>query len=456
VLAAGVETPQVMANPKRGRTRRYLILGLILVGLAGLGTWAVLRKREPVLTVQTEKVIRRNLTELVVATGKIQPVTKVVINPEVSGEIVELPVREGQKVRQGDLLVRIKSDPYIASTNSADATYRSALANVELAEAELEKAKLEFARFEKLFNDRLISESDFLSASTSLDVAQARFETAGHQADQARASLDRAIEDLAKTRIVAPIDGTVTSLKSERGERVVGTAMMAGTEIMTVAALDEMEAQVDVGEMDVVLVQVGQKARLEVDSFRDRRFNGIVTEIANAAKTQGMNTQQEATKFEVRIHVQEKEVFRPGMSVTAEIETRYRTNVLTVPIQSVTTRLPKEHKDKLAKPTRGKQKEDEQDMPVERSDSRSRRRGGDAPKPIEVVFVVEDGKAVMKPVTRGISDDYYTEMVEGLKEGDEIVSGGYRAINRELEDQKLVRVDNTVQPATRQSEATSP
>src|SRR5690606_31059796 len=132
-------------------------------------------------------------------------------------------------------------------TNSADATYRSALANVELAAAELEKAKLEFARFERLFTDRLISESDFLAAKTSLDVAEARYATAGHQADQARAALDRAIEDLAKTRIVAPIDGTVTSLKSERGERVVGTAMMAGTEIMTVADLDEMEAQVDVG-----------------------------------------------------------------------------------------------------------------------------------------------------------------------------------------------------------------
>jgi HlyD family secretion protein len=338
-----------MASPKRGQARKIIVALVLVLGLAGLGTWAFLRKREPVITVQTEPVARRTLTELVVATGRIQPVTKVVINPEVSGEIVDLPVREGQVVKKGDLLVRIRPDPYVASRNSADATYRSALANIELSRAEREKARIEFARFEKLFGDRLVSESEFLSAKTALDVATARFETSGHQANQTKAALARAEEDLAKTTIVAPIDGIVTNLRSERGERVVGTAMMAGTEIMTVADLNEMEARVDVGEIDVVLVCIGQKARLEVDSFRDRKFAGVVTEIANAARTQGMNTQQEATKFEVRIRVQEKENFRPGMSVTAEVETRYRTNVLTVPLQCVTTRLPKQAKEQLEK-----------------------------------------------------------------------------------------------------------
>ncbi|MBL9138483.1 MAG: efflux RND transporter periplasmic adaptor subunit [Verrucomicrobiales bacterium] len=447
-----------MASTKPGRTRKIVIAAILLVGLAGLGTWAILRKREPVITVQTEPVTRKNLTELVVATGRIQAVTKVVINPEVSGEIVELPVREGQPVKKGDLLVRIKPDPYVASRNSADATYRSALAGVELSKAELEKAKIEFDRFEKLSRDKLISESDFLAAQTSLDVGRARHESARHQADQAKAALARAEEDLLKTTIVAPIDGTVVSLKSERGERVVGTAMMAGTEIMTVAQLSEMEARVDVGEIDVVLVKIGQKARLEVDSFRDRKFTGVVTEIANAAKTQGLNTQQEATKFEVRIRVQEKEVFRPGMSVTAEVETRYRTNVLSVPLQSVTTRLPKEAKEQLEKQKKQAKSEKDDESAEAQNEATNRRRQskGNAPKPIEVVFAVTNGKCVMKPVTRGISDDNHVEITEGVEENLEIISGGYKAINRELEDGKAVKIDNTVKAFTRRDEEKKP
>jgi hypothetical protein len=179
--------------PSAARRARSSSLSSWCSPLAGLGTWAFLRKREPVITVQTEPVARRNLTELVVATGRIQPVTKVVINPEVSGEIVDLPVREGQVVKKGDLLVRIRPDPYVASRNSADATYRSALANIELSRAEREKARIEFARFEKLYADKLVSESDFLSAKTSLDVATARFETTGApgQPDQSRAGPGR-------------------------------------------------------------------------------------------------------------------------------------------------------------------------------------------------------------------------------------------------------------------------
>jgi len=237
--------------------------------------------------------------------------------------------------------------------------------------------------------------------------------------------------------------------------------MMAGTEIMTIAALDEMEARVDVGEIDVVLTKLGQKARLEVDSFRDRKFNGTVTEIANAAKTQGLNTQQEATKFEVRIRIEEREVFRPGMSVTAEIETRAQTNVLAVPIQSVTTRLPKEAKAALDKQKQKKKKggagdeaEPEEGDGSGESGVAGRRRASSAPKPIEVIFIVKDGKAVMKPVKRGISDDEYTEITEGVEEGMVVVSGGYKAINRQLEDGKQVRVDNEVKPFTRRDEET--
>ncbi len=440
-----------MASSQRGSARKILIPVLLLLVLAGLGMWAFFRKKESVIVVQTEPVTRRNLTELVVATGKIQAVTRVVINPEVSGEIVELPVREGQPVKKGDVLVKIRSDPYVANRNSADATLRSALANVELARAELEKARIEFGRFERLLADRLISESEFLSAKTSLDVAVARFDTARHQADQSKAALARVDEDLTKTTIIAPIDGIVINLKSERGERVVGTAMMAGTEIMTVADLNEMEARVEVGEIDVVLVKLGQKARLEVDSFRDRRFGGVVTEIANAARTLGLNTQGEATKFEVRIRVTEKEAFRPGMSVTADIETRYRTNVLSVPLQSVTTRLPKEARDELER--RKKYEEaNRKDGVEEQPAADSRRKPGSALKPVEVVFGAKDGKVVALPVQRGISDDTHVEITQGLEEGQEIVTGGYKAINRELEDGKPVKVDNSIKPLQRRDE----
>jgi HlyD family secretion protein len=438
---------------RRAATRNLVVFGIIGLVLAGLGAWSLLKKRETAIVVQTDKVARRDVTETVVATGRIQPVTQVVINPEVSGEIVDLPVREGQKVNAGDLLVRIRPDPYIASRNSAEASHRSALASVSLARAELEKARLEFNRFEQLYRELLISESDYLSARTSLDVAQARYETVQHQADQARASLDRAEEDLAKTTIVAPISGTLTSLKSERGERVVGTAMMAGTEIMTISDLGEMEARVDVGEIDVVLVRIGQKATLEVDAFRDRKFTGVVTEIANTAKTTAAGAQQEATKFEVRIRVQEKEPFRPGMSVTAEIETRHRTNVLTVPIQCVTTRPPKKDRDAagnekaVTSSVRDRDKDDENPAGARKDEK---------PKLIEVVFTVNDGKAVMRPVTRGISDDDYTEITEGLEEGQEVVSGGYKVLTRELEDGKLVRVDNSSKPAGRDAGADEP
>jgi len=452
-----------MANSKSKTRKKILIFSAIGIVVIGLTLLAIFRKREVIISVQTEKAALRNLTELVVANGKIQPVLQVVINPEVSGEIVELQVKEGQEVKKGDLLVRIKPDNYIASRNSAQAGYQSSMAGRNLAEANLHKADLEFKRFKELFESKLVSDSAFLEAKTSLDVMQATFETAGHQVAQCKATLARAEDDLSKTTIYSPIAGTVTRVRSQEGERVVGTAMMAGTEIMTVANLHEMEARVDIGEIDVILIALGQVARLEVDAFRDRKFNGIVSEIANSAKGapggslassssfSGSSQSQEATKFEVKIRVQEKELFRPGMSVTAEIETRSRTNVLTVPIQSVTTRVPKKPDDKKSgesSTTNSTGKTTNTAVAANTNSTASRtnstkpgdaKKPGDAPKPIEVVFVLEGDHVKMMPVKRGISDDAYVEITEGLKEDDEVISGGYKAINRELEDGKKVK-----------------
>jgi HlyD family secretion protein len=434
------------------RKRRKLIvfsaIGLLILALA---LTAAFKKGDVVITVQTEKVELRSLTELVIANGRIQPVMQVTISPEVAGEIVALPVKEGSEVKKGDLLVQIKPDNYKASRNSAEASHKSALANRTVAKAELEKAEAEYKRNQQLFQNKLVSDSIFLEVKTAYDVAKLRYQTAEHQADQAKFGLDKAIDDLSKTTILSPIDGRVTRLQSQLGERVLGTSFNKGTEIMTVADLDEMEARVDIGESDVILIETGQKARLEVDAFKDRKFTGAVTEIANSSKGLGLTSgamsgggqSQDATKFEVRIRIQEKESFRPGMSISAEIETRSRTNVLTVPIASVTARLPKDtdKKEKIAKggttnsPAAATNSASVDGTNIFKADRKSK----ESPKPVDVVFLVDGDHAKMVTVKRGIADDDYWEITEGLKEGEEVISGGYKAINRELEDGKKIR-----------------
>jgi len=257
---------------KNKKRRRILLIGVLVLTLGSGGAFLGFKKRDKVIVIQTEKVGRRDITELVVANGRIQPVIQVVIQPEVSGEIIDLPVKEGQPVKKGDLLVKIKPDNYIASRNSALASYKSGLAGQNLAKANQDKAELEFARYDQLHKNNLVSDSQFLEAKTLLEVAKASFETAMHQAEQAKATLARVEDDLSKTTILSPIDGTVTKLRSEKGERVVGTAMMAGTEVLTVADLNNMEARVDIGEIDVVLIKPGQKTRLEVEAFHDKKI----------------------------------------------------------------------------------------------------------------------------------------------------------------------------------------
>jgi HlyD family secretion protein len=432
-----------MGNPKvkNKKRRRIIFFSAVILAIAAVGAFLGFKRRDVAINVQTEKVARRDITELVVANGRIQPVLQVMINPEVSGEITELPVKEGQFVQKGDILVRIKPDNYIASRNSADANYKSSLAGQSLAQANLKKAQLDFERIDQLFKTKLVSDSQFLEAQTALEVAQASFESSSHQTEQAKATLARAEDDLSKTTIKSPIPGTVTKLRSQRGERVVGTAMMAGTEIMTIADLENMEARVDIGEIDVVLIKLGQKARLEVEAFQDKKFTGVVTEIANAAKGAASSTQQqqqsgqqqEATKFEVKILVNEKEPFRPGMSVTAEVETRSRTNVLTVPIMAVTARMPKDAGEKAKKKPGPEREKENQSLPLKAVKKE------EAPKANELVFLVNGDTVKTAKVKTGISDDSYMEINEGLKEGEEIVSGGYAAISRQLEEGKKIK-----------------
>jgi HlyD family secretion protein len=407
---------------KRRKTIIFIIAGIVLVGVILL---VIFRKREPVITVQTDKVTRRNITEVVVANGRIQPVVQVKISPEVSGEIIELPVKEGQPVNKGDLIVKIKPDVYVASRNQAEANYNSSVAGRASAEASLRKADADFKRSRGLYEAKLIPESDFDQAHASYDVALAQLTNATDQVDMAKATLASADEQLAKTTIFSPLTGVISKLNSQVGERVLGTVQNVGTDIMTISDLNQMEARVDVGEIDVVLIRPGQKAHLDVDAFKDRKFTGVVTDIANSAKNSGSistssSQTQEATKFEVRIRVSEPEAFRPGMSVSAEIETRYRTNALAVPLASVTTRAPK--------PAAGTNS-------VAATDKKTK----DFSKPSEVVFVVDGSRVKSAPVKIGICDENYWEITEGLTEGQEIVSGGYRAISRDLSDGKKIK-----------------
>src|SRR5579863_701060 len=317
-----------MANPKAKKRRKKIIFGAIMLGVAVLALTAAFKKKDAVVTVQMEKAARRNITELVKASGKVQPVLQVKISPEVSGEIVALPVKEGQNVKKGDLLVTIRPDNYEATRDQQKANYRYALANSNTASANLEKALSDYLENEALYKKKLISDADFQAAKTTLDVAKASLSASSEQVSVALASLRSAESDLSKTVIYSPIDGKITKLNSQLGERVVGTAMMAGTEIMTVADLTEMEARVDIGEVDVVHIAIGQKVGLYVDAFQDQKFHGIVTDIANSANNNDTGTSSttaaatsststDATKFQVKIRIKEKEEFLPGMSVSA-------------------------------------------------------------------------------------------------------------------------------------------
>jgi HlyD family secretion protein len=432
-------------SKKRRKVIIFSVIGLILVTLTLV---AIFKKRQPVITVQTEKVSRHSLTNLVVANGQIQPVVQVTISPEVSGEIIALPVKEGQRVKKGDLLLKINPDVYIAAVNQARAGYESALAAKASAAANLEKAEADYKRNLELFGSKLLSESDFIGFKAARDVARAQLDSADDQVNVAKAAVDSAEEELAKTTILSPLTGTITSLNSEVGERVLGTIQNVGTSIMTISDLNQIEARVNVGEMDVVSIAPGQKARLEVDAFKDRKFTGVVTDVANSALgsdtssllgNSSSSQSQQATQFQVRIRLNEKEpAFRPGMSVTAEIETEYRTNVLTVPLASVTTRpmKPEVKADPLKKDRTNTVASAASGTNVVASAVKAK----ESAKPTDVVFVAAGDHVKAVPVKIGICDDNYWEITDGLTDGEEIISGGYRAVGRDLQDGSKIRV----------------
>ena len=418
------------------RRKLYLGIAIALVVVVGLVALIASRKGEKPIEVTTEKAVRKSITQLVTATGKIQPEVEVKIAPEVSGEIVEITVKEGELVRKGQLLLRIKPDSYRAQVESQQASYNSARSASTRNRAELEKAESDYKRVQSLYERGLVSESERRSAQTAYDMARAALQTSQFEIQRAAGAVTQIREALSKTVIYAPSDGTISALTSRVGERVVGTSQFAGTEVMRIADLDHMEARVNVNENDVVNVKVGDKVRVSVDAYPDRVIDGFVREIAATALTRNAGTQEEVTNFEVKISIPDRSVrLRPGMSATADIETATVSNVVAVPIQSVTVR---STDSDLSPEEREKQRGKEESPDVTNEQMEKRKEREERQKLQRVVFLKEGDTARLQRVETGISDNTHIEIKSGIKPGDEVIAGSYTAISRRLKDKAKV------------------
>ena len=429
--------------PRKSRAKWYILGGILL--LAGLGTAAYFKtKGAPQATaVTTEKAVVKTITQIVTASGKVQPEVEVKISTEAAGEIIEMPLPEGAKVKKGDLLVRIKPDMYQSQVDQQEANLVAARTTAVQAKAQLLKSQDDLKRNEDLYNKKLVSESDFLTAKTALEVAQATYENALAQIKRTEGSLSQSRDQLSKTILYSPMDGTISAQNSEVGERVVGTGSFAGTEIMRVANLAAMELRVRVNENDIVNVKVGDKAVISIDAYPARKFNGVVYEISSSAQGSSASSQLSAmsddvTNFLVKIRIVEPGVqLRPGMSATADIETKTAENVVAVPIQSVTVRATggmttEELQKKVAKDAENKSGTT-LDAAVEKREARRNRE-----ILTKVVFVKVGDKVKMQTVEVGIADNTHIEVKSGIKSGDEVVSGSYAAISRQLKDDMKV------------------
>lgn len=420
-----------MANGKQKKSKKklyifggigILILALILIALIG-------GNKEEIIPVQVEKVQKRDITQVVSATGEINPEFKVTITPEVTGEIVSLPVKEGYNVKKGDLLLKIKADTYLAARDRAEANLQGAKASLAMNKAQLDKLESDYNRLKELHAKGLSSDAELEASKSSYLSALASYDAAQANVSQMQAALKEAVEQLNKTTIYSPMTGTITKLNLELGEKVLGSGYSQGTDIMTVSDLNNIEASVDVDENDVVLVSVGDTAVIKVDAFGDKLFKGKVTEIGNSAISEGLGTQEQVVNFDVKIKLFSPDPqLRPGMSCNADIQTETRHNVLAVPIQSVTARNKSEIK-----------MEDPEENTAVKDEKKSITNGK---KLQEIVFVVKNNKAKQVNVETGISDDNFIEVKSGLDVGQPVVSGSYRAISKELSEGSNVRIED--------------
>ncbi|WP_205508634.1 efflux RND transporter periplasmic adaptor subunit [Longitalea arenae] len=435
-------------------------LGVLVIMLVGLKSAGVIGKEEG-LKVATEKVQLRNITETVNASGKVFPEIEVKVSPDISGEIVELQVKEGDSVRKGQILAKIYADIYSTQRNQAAAEVNRQQALVDNSKAQLESlesalqlAKRTFERQKQLKADKIISEAEFEQAQNSLQTAQANYNAAlqnirSGEAGIAstRATLERANKDLSRTAVLSPMSGVVSLLNVKAGERVVGNSMMAGTEMMRIADMSIIEVQVEVGENDIPKVKMGDSALVEVDAYNNRKFKGIVTQIASSnttASTTAGATSNDVTNYKVHIRLLRESYqdlldperprrfpFRPGMNASADIQTRTKSNVLAAAINAVSTR--EKGTDKVV----GENKDKDQ-KEGNNADDESKSTDADLD---EVVFVLKPDGTVRKAVVKtGIQDINYIEVTEGLKAGDEIVVAPYNVISKTLKEGTKVKV----------------
>ena len=371
--------------------------------------------------VETTTIEKIDITETVSATGKIQPQVEVKLSSEVSGEIIELPIVEGQEVKKGDLLVKINPDLYQSSLQRSQASYQNIRANLAQTEASLKQAKANYDRNKTLFDKGVISKSEWDNIVSQYEVAQANKQSAYYNVQSAAATVNEAQDNLGRTTIYAPMSGTISKLDAELGERVVGTQQMAGTEILRVANLGEMEVEVEVNENDIVKVAVGDSAIVEVDAYLGKEFKGLVTEISNSA-ADGLTADQ-VTNFDVKVKILEDSYldlkkgkpenyypFRPGMTATVDIITNNRKNIIGVPISSIVvkndTTSTKNSREEISKTSNS--------------------------KTFECVYIRENGKAKLQVVETGIQDDSNIEITSGLNEGDEVITGPYNMVTKLL------------------------
>ena len=420
----------------------YILIGgavLLIAVLLVLSKTGVIGNKDKAKSVETSLVKATTIVETVSATGKIQPEIEVKIASMVSGEIIALPIKEGQVVKKGDLLVKINPDLYTSGLNRSVANLAAAKSGLTQAEAQFKEAKANYDRNKTLFEKGIISKSDWDKTVASFEVTKATKQSAYFNVQSASATVNEARDNLGRTIIYAPADGTISVLNVELGERVLGTQQMAGTEILRVANLNNMEVEVDVNENDIVKIKVGDEAKVEVDAYLKKQFKGIVTSISNSAST--ALTADQVTNFKVKIRILKESYqdllegkpatyspFRPGMTATVDIVTKTKTNVLAVPISSVVvksdTTAVKESKVDVAEPT---EKE-----PIPKID-----------KKLECVFVKVGDKAKIRIIKTGIQDDTNIEVISGLKKGDVVITGPYTTVSKELNSGDKVTKEKT-------------
>ena len=444
------------------KTVKWVLIGLgavivlLIVGKMAFGS------KEKGVKVAVEKAAQRTITETVNASGKVYPEVEVKVSPDVSGEITELTVEEGDSVKKGQVLARIYADIYssqrdeaAARVSQSRATVANSQAAIQALKAQMEQDRLAYNRNKQLYDEKVISKSEFEQVETKYRSSQAQYNAALQNirslqagVQSAQTGLQMANKNLGRTTIIAPMSGVISQLNVKAGERVVGTAQMAGTEMMRVADLSTMEVRVDVGENDIVKVSIGDSADVEIDAYNTRKFKGIVTQIAaSTVKSGGQGASAtDVTNYEVRIRLDPSSYadlldpsrpksfpFRPGMNASADIKTRRKDNVLAVPITSVAARVKGSDKNLKDKKKESKKGDDEENSGEEADVV--------ADELEEVVFVLKaDNKVEKRIVKTGIQDINYIEILNGLKPGEQVVTAPYNAVSKTLKDGNEVTV----------------